>query len=114
MRLIASERGAGKTQAAHRYPLEPVCGRLSFLAHRLHGVELIADMRLPPCGFISFNNRHSRTKQNPRRFPARGSVRASVRRTGLPVALSAEQQGHSVLILELVDGSRLTNSGLCR
>src|SRR5438045_8654592 len=41
-------------------------------------------------------------KQNPRRFPAGGSVRLSIRRTALPVALSAEQEHQVVLILQFV------------
>jgi len=51
-------------------------------------------------------------KAKPPAVACRGSCQIVVRRTGLPVALSAEQEEHSVLILELVRGrsSRFADS----
>ena len=49
------------------------------------------------------------TKDKPRRFGAGGSVRSQSDQPVLPVALSAEQHGVGVLVLQLVDRGRLAN-----
>src|SRR5713101_704771 len=49
------------------------------------------------------------SKRNPRRFPAEGPYQ--VVRPSLEVALSAQQHGDAVLVLQLIRGCRLGNAG---
>src|SRR5712664_448093 len=57
--------------------------------------------------FPPANRCAGRTKKKPRQFPAGGFAWRLVRRSGSEVTLSANVEGHGVLVLVLVDGRRL-------
>src|SRR5712664_475252 len=57
--------------------------------------------------FPPANRCAGRTKKNPRQFPAGGFAWRLVRRSGSEVTLSANVEGHGVLVLELVDSRGL-------
>src|SRR5712664_2994928 len=57
--------------------------------------------------FPPANRCAGRTKKNPRQFPAGGFAWRLVRRSGSEVTLSANVEGHGVLVLILVEGRRL-------
>src|SRR5712664_536923 len=57
--------------------------------------------------FPPANRCAGRTKKKPRQFPAGGFAWRLVRRSGSEVTLSANVEGHGVLVLVLIDGRRL-------